>query len=288
MKNILYIALSLLLVSVSACSEPDYQKDLEPLGLLRSNTRFTYAGGTGEIVVDTNETVTAVLDESGEGWCEISVAKNVVTVNVNEHSATGSRHTFVTLSVKDGRKTQLAISQTSFYLNVPEELTINCLSSQSTLAGDRYISYSPKNLTTIEAIEDVQWIRSATVNTAEGTVTIDAEVNQGAARDGIVKVIAGTQEREVIVTQQAVAVVTSSDPINLAKNGAATVIDFEVPGGAGLTSATSDASWCTVTYDNTAKTITVSATNYTGSFGRNTTLTLTSGSITTTVNVSQR
>lgn len=114
MKNLFYIALSLLLISATACKKDTAagEVDLGYLNIEKSNVRFDYLGGTGEIVAATSSAVTAVLgEETGAAWCELSTARNIVTVNVSENTGKQSRHTWVVVSA-DGRNIKVPVSQT--------------------------------------------------------------------------------------------------------------------------------------------------------------------------------
>ncbi len=290
MRQIFYIVMMLLTALMVGCNKDDAtvgEVDLGYLKVLSSDVNFGYLGGTGTIVIDTKSNVQYELDESGAEWCTVSAEGSIVTVTVPEHTGIESRHTFITLSA-DGREVEINISQTTFHLMVDGgSLAINCLSSESPLAGQRSITYTPIDLSGISATKDVDWIKS--VKAEMGTVTIDVQENRGVSREGVVTIMAGEQDWEISVTQEAAAIVTSPASISFVGANREVVISFDIPGGAGLTSATPVADWCTITnIDNAEKTITISATRYTNPLPRETTITLVSGSITTTINVTQR
>jgi hypothetical protein len=114
MKRLLYIALSFVAATFVACNDDAGvgEVDLGYLKLVSADVSFTYAGGTGQIVVDTTAPVTAVI--AGDGaWAKASVVGKTVLVTAPVYSGVQSRNSSVTISAGD-RSVVVPISQSSF------------------------------------------------------------------------------------------------------------------------------------------------------------------------------
>lgn len=301
MKKILYIALSLLVVSATACKKDSKlgEVDLGYLNITSSDVNFDYLGGTGKIVVDTESTVTYELDPSGESWCNVTTAGNVVTIVVGQYSGLQSRSTYITLHA-NGRSCNVNISQTSIAVGIFGLDTLNCLANGASAAGVRTFDYSP----TDDALEGISITQDSgdwfefTLDQEAGTITINAEENStNSKRTGEISISTPDQKRTYTIAQYPKdLVVNGADLIvnetagtlslNFQSTASRKSLNYGIPGGTAVTTTTNSSSWITLSNNAGTKTISVSVRANTGS-SRTGTVTLTAGEFTKTITVTQ-
>ena len=199
MKKIYYFAfIACLAMFVSACSDDGmdnpYATD-ESLTVVSNDVMIPSVGGSGNIVVEGNGTVTA---ESSLGWCTTAVSGNTVTVTATVNNSIESRNAIVT--IKSGSKsTQVTVYQEGmiFFLDSHEaELDDN----ESNLYIPVHIT-NKELLSTIKLTTNVDWI-TPVFNASTQQVELNIKANEsGLGRDGLVQVSCGDYNEMFSINQ---------------------------------------------------------------------------------------
>lgn len=189
MKKIFYFAIMACLTGfVSACSDDGmdnpYATD-DALSVVSNDVMIPSAGGTGNIVVDGNGTVTA---ESSLDWCTTAVSGNTVTVTATANNSIESRNAIVT--IKSGNK--------STQVTVYQEGMVFVLGSHEAELNDRDtvitvpVSVTNKDLlSTMKLAASADWM-TPVYNAQTQQVEISVKANDtGLGRDGLVQVTCG-------------------------------------------------------------------------------------------------
>jgi hypothetical protein len=166
MKRLLYIALSLVAAAFVACDNTSEigEVDLGYLKIVSSDVNFNYAGGSGEIVVDTTAPVTAVV--AGDGaWATASVNGNIVTVTVPAYSGMAARNSSVTVSAGN-RNVIVPISQSSLAVVLASNSTIVAKEGGEVTVGYTIITPAGETPATFEnvnvtVVSDQPWVTGA-------------------------------------------------------------------------------------------------------------------------------
>lgn len=243
--------------------------DLGYLKLVSSDVNFGYQGGSGDIVVDTQETVEATVPLDGQ-WAELTINRNVVTVTVAAYGGLETRNTSVTLSA-GGRSVVVPVSQTSSALELGigslsfgklsgtqvvavnvEDVPVDVAVSATTLAADAIAAGAATR-----AGADLSWLR-AEFKEKEGVV-ISVENNPGGVRKAYVRVNFGTLKKEIEVLQST-ALTSATAKLDFAYAESTKEMTFDVTPGVAVT-ASSNVPWVTATVSGSTAAVTVLRSN---------------------------
>jgi hypothetical protein len=264
-------------------------------GLVLNVDKTTIEAGTNaanySIGVTSNATWTATVS-SGASWCTLTNANATgngnITVNVAENPTIETRT--ATVSVTSGTLTRaVAVTQTA----ATPELNVNMTAiNVGSYATSEQLFVTSSSTWTASVSSSASWCTLVNANgSGNGAITVNVAANVIAAtRVTTVTVTSGTLTKTVTVTQAAAELIFEVDKttINATINNSAYRVAVTT-NNTWTATVSSGASWCTLTNDNGNGngTVTVNVAANSTIVTRTAAVTITSGTLTKTINVMQ-
>jgi hypothetical protein len=295
MKKFLFFIITAAALAFAGCKsddDPVLDPVIDPsLSVSPASISATIAAGTYSIAVTSNVTWTVEVN-AGATWCTVSpvtgTADGSVTVSVAENAVVETRAATVTISA--GTLTQQVIVTQSAAAPV---LDVDITTIDATVAAATYSIVVTSNVTwTVEVNAGATWctVLPAT-GTADGSVTVSVTENVVVeTRAATVTVSAGTLTQQVGVTQAAAAPVLDVDRTTIDATLAAATYSIAVTSNVTwAVEVNAGATWCTVSpATGTANgSVTVSVTENAVVETRAATVTISAGTLTQQVGVTQ-
>lgn len=186
MKKIYLFLIALPLFFLVACEsgEGDYEVR-KTIKVVTSDLTFQPSGGTGTVVIEAQEAVTAV---SSRSWCTTSVNGGTVTVTVSEYDGLDNR--YADILITSGQETaKVTVHQYGLYFMLPEAEDSYHVEDVNGFVEIplTHNNYQP------EGVVDVDWL---SVSYADGKVIIKAADNTtGLLRTGNITI--GTKKIKI-------------------------------------------------------------------------------------------
>jgi hypothetical protein len=285
-KSILFLAaFTGLLMTMNSCSKDKVTPDIPSLAVSAENVSAVATAGSYTVNITANVAWTAT---SNQTWCSITPASGegngVLTITVAENTALEARTASIT--VKAGALTKTVVVA---QLGVAPALSVDVTAINVTAeAADSTVEITSNLAWT--ATSSAAWcLVSPTSGNGSGTLTITiAENTSLEARTATITVSAGDLTQTVTVAQSGATPVLSVDTTKI--NAVADAESYEIKITSNLAwTTTSNAAWCSITpasgEGNGVLTINVAENTSDGS--RTATVTVTAGSLTCNVTVTQ-
>ncbi|MDR0766512.1 MAG: BACON domain-containing protein [Odoribacteraceae bacterium] len=190
MKKALYLVPIVALLAACGTENNSGSYDEAILPVESANVAsFPATGGTGSIVLATDETVTVTVDQP---WCRTSVAGKTITVTVDTTPSILERTALVTLSAGE-RRAYIPVTQ------APVLVSLDATSiAFSAKGGNDAITFkTPVHFT---VASDQPWCR---VSVDGEVITVTTELNENPERTANVTIRSGDRTRVIPVTQRA-------------------------------------------------------------------------------------
>ncbi|MBD3588766.1 BACON domain-containing protein [Bacteroides sp. GM023] len=271
MKKLVNILMLLLCVCIVSCDD-DSDNAASGVAITGRDVDVTAAGGT--LTVTLSEEGDKVL--SDQGWCVASISGKTVTLNVEVNKGLEGRTALITV-IKGTESVAFPITQPGNRIPIAETdiVTFDAhggtqeISVESALALEAFV---PANVSWLSARVD----KDKLIFTAQQNYTLDNLSTN-------VKLKSGDLETEITVTQSGIVLIPEKTDIVMYNAGDELTIKIE---STLAFTAVSDKTWLTVTKDETS--ITLKAGDNSGEPARTAVVTLTSETLTTTIDVTQR
>lgn len=273
MKNFIKIFALLLCVCIVSCDDDSKDNAGPGLAIVSRDTNITAAGGT----VTVNLSMEGDEAVSDQTWCTATVSGKVVTVILETNLSIEGRTAMVTVT-KGEDKVSFPVTQPSNKVPVPEMETVSFDADVATkiIAVDHFAPFEAQ----VES--GVTWLDAKVVGSYVELTTTQNNFTTNTLST-TVKLISGTLESSILVTQNGIVLIPEKTEQLLSNEG--DEITIKVNSTRAFTAVSSE-EWLTVTSDGSS--VTLIAGDNTGNPVRNATVTLTSESLTATINVVQR
>ncbi|GHT42961.1 hypothetical protein AGMMS49965_15660 [Bacteroidia bacterium] len=272
----------------TSCSDGTPEEANTTLSVDKTAISATATEVTYSLAVTSNSAWTISSDV---GWCTISPTSGkgngTVAVNVADNTATSNRSATITVTAGTITKT---VTITQAAANATLALDKTAISAPSAAAN--YPIAVTSNVSWTAAVgSDAGWCTiSPSSGTNNGTITVNATENTTtSSRWAIITVTAGATTQTVIVTQAAVNATLTLDKTAISATPAAANYPIAVTSNVSWTATvSSDAEWCTISPTSAISgTIMVNVTENSTTNSRSAMITVTTGTETQTVIVTQ-
>ena len=235
-------------ISFTSCSDddPTYTAPAE-LSLKSADAFFEAAGGTGSIVVNSAESITAT---SNAEWLKAAVNGNTVTLTVAANDKLEGRSTNVVLKSATAVK-EVNVTQRGIIYGLADGYVYRVADTANSQVS---VPVAQTAGATVSSLAD--WL-TATFNSQTSMVEIVAASNDTESeRAGLVAIQTGTVKDTIQIIQDAILFKLEKNAVTLpGEGGTQTVlIDHSRP-----VTATADADWITCVLNGTADTLAVSS-----------------------------
>lgn len=180
-------------MAFTSCSDDDATyTPIHPLEVTSADLFFEATGGTGSIVVNTEEELTA---ETTSPWISLAASGNTVTVTAEENASRENRSARIVLTAADGATTNVTATQQGvvFYLNGSNKYEV--------ASGASTLTVSLRSSVPVTVSSLASWI-TAEYNEEDQEITMAIAANQSNdPRTGQV-VIAAAGLEEIITIEQ--------------------------------------------------------------------------------------
>ena len=182
-------------MAFTSCGDDDATyTPIHPLEVTSADLFFEATGGTGSIVVNTEEELTA---ETTSSWISVEASGNTVTVTAAENASRENRSAKIVVTAANGATTNVTATQQGVVLYLDGKDNYEVANSASTLTVGVHSSV-PITVSTSES-----WM-TAEYNEYDMEVTIDIAANQTReVREGQVIIAAAGLEEVITIQQQA-------------------------------------------------------------------------------------
>jgi hypothetical protein len=274
-----------LLMTMSSCSKDKVTSETPALAVSAENVSATTAAGSYTVNITANVAWTAA---SNQTWCSISPASGegngTLTINVAENTALETRTASVSVKAGDLTKTVTVVQ-----LGVAPALSVNVTAINVTAeASDSTIAITSNLAWTATSSETWCSVSPASGN-GSGVLTITiAENTTVEARTATVTVSAGDLTQTVAVAQSGATPVLSVDTTKIDAVATATAYAIKITSNLAWT-VTSNETWCSIlpTSGKGDSTLTVNVAENTAIETRTATVTITAGTLTCNITVTQ-
>lgn len=199
MKKIFsFIALLAGVISFTSCSDdyPPMPDSASSFEIISNDVYFEAAGGTGSIVVNTADAVTA---ETTSNWLTVSVNDKTITVTAQGNAAFDGRSALIVLKAGTATTSVTAIQKGNVY-------QLNGDHSYSVASGAATLNVSVMASTPITAQSLVDWMDAA-YHSEDSEVVVDIAANSSTeSRTGQVVIDAGGFKDTLTISQRGVFV----------------------------------------------------------------------------------
>ncbi|MBP5714201.1 MAG: BACON domain-containing protein [Prevotella sp.] len=277
MKKLLSIMILLAgVISFTSCSndDPTYTAPAQ-LSLKSADAFFEAAGGTGSIVVNSSEAITAT---SNVDWLTVAVSGNTVTLTVAANDRLEGRSTNVLLKSATATK-EVNITQRGIIYGLVEGNVY-----QMADTDNAKISIPVAQTTNVTVASLTDWL-TASFNSATSNIEIVAASNDTETeRIGFVAIQTGVVKDTLVITQNAILFNLEKTAIEVPNTGGVQPIAIE---HSRPVSVEAGADWMACEFNATADTLFVSVAENTGE-AREGTITVKTLDITKTITVTQK
>lgn len=278
MKKILSIMVLLAgIVSLVACSDddPTYTAPAQ-LSLKSADAFYEAAGGTGSIVVNSTESITAT---SNAEWLTAAVSGNTVTLTVAANNALEGRSTIVVLKSATA-VAEVSVSQRGIIYGIDEEAQY---SMADTLKSTVKIPVAHTAAVNVKSLAD--WL-SASFNSETGLIEVVATASNDVEEErvGYVALQTGAVNDTLTIVQDALLFKVDTAPLAIAAEGGSQKIAVE---HSRPVTVETDAEWITAEFNESGTVLNVTVAANEGE-ERQGTIALTSVGITKTITVAQK
>ena len=262
-------------ISFTSCSDddPTYTAPAQ-LSLKSADAFFEAAGGTGSIVVNSAESITAT---SNAEWLKAAVNGNTVTLTVAANDKLEGRSTNVVLKSATAVK-EVNVTQRGIIYGLADGYVYRVADTANSQVS---VPVAQTAGATVSSLAD--WL-TATFNSQTSMVEIVAASNDTESeRAGLIAIQTGTVKDTIQIIQDAILFKLEKNAVTLPGEGGTQVIliDHSRP-----VTATADADWITCVLNDAADTLAVSVAENPGE-AREGTVTVKSLDITKTITVTQ-
>lgn len=278
MKKILSIMVLLAgIVSLVACSDddPTYTAPAQ-LSLKSADAFYEAAGGTGTIVVNSTESITATSDAQ---WLTAAVSGNTVTLTVAANNALEGRSANVVLKSATA-VTEVNVTQRGIIYGVNEDVQFSMADTLKSIVRIPVAHTADVNVTSL-----TDWL-SASFNSETGRIEVVATASNDAEakRVGYVALQTGNVKDTLAIVQDALLFKVDTAPLAIEAEGGSQKIAIE---HSRPVTVETDAEWISAELNEkgTALNVTVAANE---GEERQGTIALTSVGITKTITVAQK
>lgn len=214
MKKLLYIFAALLAVAatVSCHKENVEQQSAKKLSVVSSDLSFSNAGGTGTIVVEAEETVTAYSEKA---WAQVSVSGKTITVTCEPWDQLTTRNSKITIISGDETLSITAIQQ-----GVVFAMDGVALDGEFVMAStvDTY-TYKFSSNAEAQASTETPWLTVSYDNETQTLQVTPSENTEMATRHGDFTLKVGSVEKTYHVVQYPPFQETTDWALSLAERG---------------------------------------------------------------------
>jgi hypothetical protein len=210
MKKVLSLFAIIAAVTLfTACGDDDATYQAVPkLEIASVDVLFESDGGAGNIVVNTNQTLTATTDAN---WLTLSVIGNTVNLNASPNITLNGRSALIKLKAGD-TETEVTATQKSSIYGLVDGLEYEMGDYQAKLNIDVVHS----STVTVQSGSD--WL-TATFNNETSQIELVAQDNDGAdAREGYVTVNMNGIQDKVLITQSGMLLELEKDTVATKNN----------------------------------------------------------------------
>jgi len=193
MKKIFSLIVLLAGVTVfTSCSDDDATySPIRPLEISSCDTEYEATGGTGSIVVNTNESITATSEAA---WVTVSASGRNVSINVAANDKLTGRSSKITLRSASGLTADVTVTQKGHVFGLGEtDLSFRDVASTT------YVDVEHSQNVTVKSNAD--WIKAELVNNGQ-QLMVSVPDNEGEdPREGTITITVGDVSDEITVTQ---------------------------------------------------------------------------------------
>ncbi len=263
------------IVSITACSDddPTYTAPAQ-LALKSADAFFEAAGGTGSIVVNTAESITAT---SNADWLTASVSGNTVTLTVAANDKLEGRSTNVVLKSATAVK-EVNVTQRGIIYGLSDGYVYRVADTANSQVS---VPVAQTAGVTVSCLAD--WL-TGTFNSQTSMVEIVAASNDTEAeRAGYVAIQTGSVKDTILIVQDPLLFKLEKAAVDLPSEGGSQTVLIE---HSRPVTATADADWITCELNEAADTLAIAVAENPGE-ARQGTVTVQSLDITKTITVTQ-
>jgi hypothetical protein len=281
MKKILSLMVLLAgVISFTSCGDDDDATYTAPaqLSLKSADAFYEAVGGTGSIVVNSSETITAT---SNVEWLTVSVSGNTVNLTVAANDKLEGRSTNVVLKTASASK-EVNISQRGIIYGIPEgDAGDNTFTLDD--AENAKIVIPVAQTAGMTVTSQAEWL-TASFNSETSAIEIVAASNdEEEARTGLVAIETGSIKENLTIVQKAMVFNLEKTNLNVANTGSVEKITIE---HSKPVTVESSADWFSCAFDSKKGILTVTVSEN-QTLARQGTITLKSGKSTKTISVIQ-
>ena len=267
-------------ISFTSCGDDDDATYTAPaqLSLKSADAFYEAAGGTGSIVVNSSETITAT---SNVEWLTVSVSGNTVNLTVAANDKLEGRSTNVVLKTASASK-EVNISQRGIIYGIPEgDAGDNTFTLDD--AENAKIVIPVAQTAGMTVTSQAEWL-TASFNSETSAIEIVAASNdEEEARTGLVAIETGSIKENLTIVQKAMVFNLEKTNLNVANTGSVEKITIE---HSKPVTVESSADWFSCAFDSKKGILTVTVSEN-QTLARQGTITLKSGKSTKTISVIQ-
>ena len=281
MKKILSLMVLLAgVISFTSCGDDDDATYTAPaqLSLKSADAFYEAAGGTGSIVVNSSETITAT---SNVEWLTVSVSGNTVNLTVAANDKLEGRSTNVVLKTASASK-EVNISQRGIIYGIPEgDAGDNTFTLDD--AENAKLVLPVAQSAGLKVTSKADWL-TATFNEETSSIEIVAASNDDEeARTGLVEVQTGSIKEDLTIVQAAMVFNLEKTSLSVANAGGieSVTIEHSKP-----VTVESTADWFKCNFNDKSGVLAISV-DENKTLARQGTITLKSGNSTKTISVIQ-
>ena len=281
MKKILSLMVLLAgVISFTSCGDDDDATYTAPaqLSLKSADAFYEAAGGTGSIVVNSSETITAT---SNVEWLTVSVSGNTVNLTVAANDKLEGRSTNVVLKTASASK-EVNISQRGIIYGIPEgDAGDNTFTLDDAENAKLVLPVAQSAGMTVTS--QAEWL-TATFNEETSSIEIVAASNDDEeARTGLVEVQTGSIKEDLTIVQAAMVFNLEKTSLSVANAGGieSVTIEHSKP-----VTVESTADWFKCNFNDKSGVLAISV-DENKTLARQGTITLKSGNSTKTISVIQ-
>ena len=225
MKKILSLMVLLAgVISFTSCGDDDDATYTAPaqLSLKSADAFYEAAGGTGSIVVNSSETITAT---SNVEWLTVSVSGNTVNLTVAANDKLEGRSTNVVLKTASASK-EVNISQRGIIYGIPEgDAGDNTFTLDD--AENAKIVIPVAQTAGMTVTSQAEWL-TASFNSETSAIEIVAASNDDEeARTGLVEVQTGSIKEDLTIVQAAMVFKLEKTSLSVANAGGIESVKIE-------------------------------------------------------------
>lgn len=234
-------------ISFTSCSSDDDITYTAPaqLALTSADAFFEAAGGTGSIVVKSNESITAT---SNADWVSVAVSGNIVNLTVAANDKLEGRSTNVVLKSPTASK-EVNITQRGIIYGVSEGNIYEIADTEGAT-----VSIPVAQTAGVSVASLTEWL-TASFNSATSTIEVAAGSNdEEKARYGFIALQTGSVKDTLVIAQQGMVFKLEKTAINVTHEGGIETVTIEHSKPVTIESAPE---WIECAFDNATSILTL-------------------------------